>query len=107
MDFDLTKETYIKEEINTDLLLKFFETQNNDKAFKSKDQEIDEFLKQLSDQEIDQLYNFIKNHEKDLISNMDESEIQEHYLLKIKNGYLREPFDEAKKVAEYFNKYDV
>ena len=38
---------------------------------------------------------------------MDEPEIQEHYLLKIKNGYLREPFDEAKKVAEYLNKYDV
>ena len=107
MDFDLTKETYIKEEINTDLLLKFLETQNNDKAFKPKDQEIDEFLKQLSDQEIDQLYNFIKNHEKDLISNMDEPEIQEHYLLKVKKGYLREPFDEAKKVAEYLNKYDV
>lgn len=107
MDFDLTKETYIKEEINTDLLLKFLETQNNDKAFKPKDQEIDEFLKQLSDQEIDQLYNFIKNHEKDLISKMDEPEIQEHYLLKVKNGYLREPFDEAKRVAEYLNKYDV
>ena len=107
MDFDLTKETYIKEEINNDLLLKFLESQDIDKVFEHNNQEINEFLKQLSSQEIDQLYTFIKNHEKDLISNMDEPEIQEHYLLKIKKGYLREPFDEAKKVAEYLNEYDV
>lgn len=107
IDFDLTKEEYIKKELTEEIIVSFLESQNNSKSFDATNQEINEFITQLSDQDINELHKHIKDCENDLISNMNESGIQEHYLSKIKNGYLKEPFEEAKKVAEYLNEFNI
>lgn len=61
------------------------------------------FIDSLTTAETGALKKLVAAKEKEEVEGLTEQEIQEYYLSKFEQDYLKEPFKEAKLVAEYFN----
>lgn len=61
------------------------------------------FIDSLTTAEEGALTKLVKSKEKKEIKGLSEKDIQKYYLDKFEQDYLKEPFKEAKLVAEYFN----
>jgi len=61
------------------------------------------FIDSLTTAETGALKKLVAAKEKEEVKGLSEKEIQKYYLNKFEQDYLKEPFKEAKLVAEYFN----
>lgn len=103
LDFDLSKESQLEWELNHTLnTISDSEINSTIEKFKTR-QDIND----LTDKERTNLLNYLINKEKRKLSELTEEEIQSYFYKKIKNGYLKEPFKDAMKVANYFTEHGV
>ncbi len=103
LDFDLSKESLLTWELNNTLADVDDAEINSaiEKYEKTRD------IADLTDKERTSLLNYLSDKEEKELSELSDEDKQSYFYNKIKNGYLKEPFDEAIKVAEYFTEYGV
>ncbi|MEE3489344.1 MAG: DUF5906 domain-containing protein [Methanobrevibacter sp.] len=103
LDFDLSKESQLEWELNHTLnTISDSEINSAIEKFKTR-QDIND----LTDKERTNLLNYLINKEKRKLSELTEEEIQSYFYKKIKDGYLKEPFEDAMKVADYFTEHGI
>ena len=103
LDFDLNKESLLTWELNNTLADVDDAEINSaiEKYEKTRD------IADLTDKERTSLLNYLSDKEEKELSELSDEDKQSYFYNKIKNGYLKEPFDEAMKVAEYFREHGV
>lgn len=103
LDFDLSKESQLEWELNHALnTISDSEINSTIEKYKTRQD-----ISDLTDKERTKLLNYLSNKEKIELSELTEKEIQNYFYKKIKNGYLKEPFEDAMKVANYFTEHGV
>ena len=103
LDFDLSKESLLTWELNNTLADVDDAKINSaiEKYEKTRD------IADLTDKERTSLLNYLSDKEEKELSELSDENKQSYFYNKIKKGYLKEPFDEVMKVAEYFTEYGV
>ena len=102
IDFDLTTEQRLKWELSH-----LAQSQVDDEAIKPIIEKGKEDIDKLTDEEINHLMGYFKREEESKINGLTDKEIREYHYNKISNGYLKEPYEEAMKVAEYFKRNHI
>ncbi len=103
LDFDLSKESQLEWELNHALnTISDSEINSTIEKYKTRQD-----ISDLTDKERTNLLNYLSNKEKIELSELTEKEIQNYFYKKIKNGYLKEPYEDAMKVANYFTEHGV
>ena len=103
LDFDLIKESLLTWELNN-TLADVDDAEINSaigKYEKTRD------IADLTDKKRTSLLNYLNDKEEKELSELSDEDKQSYFYNKIKNDYLKEPFDEAMKVAEYFTEHGV
>lgn len=121
LDFDLNKKTYLKnekgltEEVLTDIKTGYPEEDEDKEGFKRLQNKINTnfsydsgytagykaFIDSLDVIEEKIVLDRVKDKEKEEIKGKSEKEIQQYYIYKFEQGYLKEPFQEVITVAKY------
>ena len=103
LDFDLSKESLLTWELNNTLADVDDAEINSaiEKYEKTRD------IADLTDKERTSLLNYLSDKEEKELSELSDENKQSYFYNKIKNDYLKEPFDEVMKVAEYFREHGV
>lgn len=103
LDFDLSKESLLTWELNNTLA--DVDDAEINSAIERYEKTRD--IADLTDKEQTNLLNYLSDKEEKELSELSDEDKQSYFYNKIKNGYLKEPFDEAMKVAEYFREHGV
>lgn len=103
LDFDIDKDTLLEWELTYTL---------NNTSSKEVYSIVEKYKKtknitELTDEERTKLLNYLNKEEQKKLSKLSDKEKQSYFYNKIKNGYLKKPFKEAMKVADYFTKHGV
>ena len=121
LDFDLNKKTYLKnekgltEEVLTDIKTGYPEEEEDKEGFERLQNKINTnfsydsgytagykaFIDSLDVIEEKIVLDRVKDKEKEEIKGKSEKEIQQYYIYKFEQGYLKEPFQEVITVAKY------
>lgn len=64
-------------------------------------------INDLSDEERTKLLDYLSNYEQERLAVLTDKEIRSYFYEKIENGYLKQPFEDAIKVATYFAEHGV
>lgn len=102
IDFDLTTEQRLKWELSH-----IERSKIDDETIKRIIDKGEEDIDKLTDEEINQLMDYFKREEESKINGLTDKEIREYHYNKISNGYLKEPYEEAMKVADYFKRKNI
>lgn len=103
LDFDLTNE-YLLEWGLTHSLNEITDSEVSSAIEKFK---ISNNVNDLTKEERTKLLNCLNKHEAEKLASLTDEEKQSYFYQKIKNGYLKEPFEEAMEVANYFIEHDI
>ena len=102
-DFDLSTENRLEWEL-THTLNDITDSEVSSAIAKyEKNQDISD----LTDDERTKLLDYLSNYEAERLAGLTDEEIQSYFYKKIENGYLKEPFEDAMKVANYFTEHGV
>lgn len=103
LDFDLSKESILTWELNNTL------TDVDDAEINSA---IEKYKKtrdiaDLTNKERTRLIKYLNDNEEKKLSELSEEDTRSYFYEKIENSYLKEPFEEAMRVANYFAEHGV
>lgn len=101
IDFDLSKEALLEWELNH--TLKDINNSEVSSAIANYGKDIID----LTNDEKNKVIDYLSNYEAEKLADLTAEETQSYFYEKIKNGYLKEPFEEAIKVANYFIEHGV
>lgn len=103
IDFDLSKQSQLQWEL-THTLKDITDSEISSAIEKFK---VNSDVNDLTEEEQAKLLDWLKNYEAEKLASFTDEEKRSYFYQKIKNGYLKEPFDEAMKVAKYFKEKGV
>ena len=103
LDFDLSKESQLEWELTHTL------NNVNDSEIRRISAKFEKNRKvaELTDEERNYLINYLSTNEQKKLAGLTDEETRSYFYKKIEKGYLKEPFDEAMRVASYFKENGV
>lgn len=103
LDFDLSTETRLEWELTHTLK----DITDSEVSSAIANYEKNQNINDLTDEERTKLLTYLSNYEAEQLAGLTDEETRNYFYKKIENGYLKEPFEEAMKVANYFIEHGV